>query len=287
LAFEGPDYLALPTPTTPWLIPQVLPVGGTVNLYGKPKTKKSFIALQLAAAIADETTTHCLGFPIVGHGPTLYVQLDTPRVAWSERMAKMRVGGIGFSNVYIADRELESTPYPFDILADGYEWLKAAVRAFKPVLTVIDTLREAHQGDENVSDQMQQVVSHLVKASHPSALLLVSHARKEIPDRLADLMNDGRGSSYVAGRMDCVMAVGPESLTFAGRSCEETRVGLDFDEDRHCVVLKDRVVQEAWRVLAGGTNLSDRQLAEQLAGRLGGDKSREACRSLIRRLRTH
>src|SRR3954464_3156993 len=47
------DYLNLPVNNTPWIIEPLIPVGGIINLYGRPKLGKSFMAIDLARAIAN------------------------------------------------------------------------------------------------------------------------------------------------------------------------------------------------------------------------------------------
>jgi RecA-family ATPase len=279
----GSVYRTLPRAPETWVVEHVVPIGGLLNLYGAPKLGKSFAALQLAIAVASEQP-EWLGFQVALWGPVCYLQLDTPRTLWADRIDQLEAGGIDVSRVHFADTE--QAPYPFDILSEeSFVWLKQQIFEIKPVLVVIDTLRELHAGDENDSQQMKNVISALVAATRPSALCLVSHSRKDnmsLPEgQRESLMNDNRGSGYVAGRMDTIMRVSKKTLTYQGRTIEEkrlkikrTNLGLweiDNAELEHMIqsVVQDRSM----------TSLLQRaeRLAE-LTGRTVG-----SCRGLLRR----
>ena len=79
---------------------------------------------------------------------------------------------------------------------------------------IIDTLREAHELNENDSTDMKRVISSLVKVcrsnvNHPAAIALISHSRKDSAfvamGADQDIMDEARVSAYVAGRMDTIM----------------------------------------------------------------------------------
>lgn len=228
-----------------------------------------------------------MSFPIALWGPVCYLQLDTPRSLWAARLDAVQAAGLETSKIHFADQE--SAPYPFDILdKECFDWLRFQVYTIKPVLVIVDTLRELHGGDENDSAQMKNVISSLVAATRPSAICLVSHSRKDnysLPaGQRENLLNDNRGSSYVAGRMDAIMRVSPKTLTYQGRTIEEKKLKIkraaagmwEVDgselEAHITVVLGDKQFQ----------NLSQR--AEKLSELTG--RTIEACRSLLRRRTT-
>ena len=229
-----PEYIALPHDEEAWIIDPLIPAGGLCNLYGAPKLGKSTLALQMGAAIASGQETW-MGFPIPRSGPVVYIQLDTPRSLWRERLATFASGTLpGIESLHVADSEI--APEDFDILNDerGYrQWLRDQTSALDPVLTIIDTLREFHRGDENDSAVMTKVMSELRLSTHPSALLLLSHSRKESQLTSMALMESARGSSYVAGRMDTVMRLSKHALTYQGRTCEETRLIMRLNVETH------------------------------------------------------
>lgn len=290
------SYLALPKAPMPWVVDKLIPVGGLINIFGKPKTGKSFLALSLAQAIVEGRPDWC-GYEILMPGPVAYLQIDTPREEWSIRLGKLKLGNGGGSKLWIADM-WQVPEFPFNILNPAQTeltWLKQSIAAINPVLTIIDTLREVHGGDENDSTTMRNVIAHLTEACQhtgsggpPSAILLLSHSRKDSMLTASgddDMMDQGRGSSYVAGRMDVVMKLTQKRLMFKGRATGQTvesviqdpQTGLIFiepetDDTQHKLLI-DRE-----RLALGGAP-SQNALATAVAKQLNCSKS-----SAIRKL---
>lgn len=278
---KGDAYLALPRSVETWLIEPILPTGGVLLLYGDPKVGKSYAALQLAGAIA--TQTDWLGFPVRTKGPVVYIQLDTPRSLWAERLIQLREAGWQSDSLFFADRETLAY-FPFDILDPAHStYLSLHLKDINPVAVVVDTLRESHRGEENDSTSMQAVVSSLVAATQPAALILVSHSRKSIGDYNPDLMNDNRGSNYVVGRMDTILRFSKKSIHFNGRAIEEGSIKMKREDsglwvpDQENSQLNNLIEQ----ILLDPTLTSTLSRARALSERTG--KGEEACRSLLRR----
>jgi hypothetical protein len=224
---SGASYLAQERPATSWVLQDLVPRGGIFTIYGKPKTGKSYFLLGLCEAIATGKP-HFLGLPIQTHGPCLYLQIDTPRWVWMDRVEKLqRTGHYDFSTVHFADKSM--VPYPFDIMECGNQFAPI-IQEVKPVLIVIDTFREAHMGDENDSGAMKVVVNQLVKCCGDSALALAAHRKKE-GMQSDDLMDDLRGTSYLPGRMDCLMALGAKTLRYQSREMELCTLNCSQNDD--------------------------------------------------------
>lgn len=216
---NGSSYLQLPLDSGTWLIQDWLPVGGLLSIYGAAKKGKSFLALQLAEAIANPKRDWLLNMPVLKHGPVAYLQLDTPRGVWLERLTvDLAPTDLDFSGVTFADTLI--TPFPFDIMGDGGRWLAEAIKEVAPLVVIVDTLRESFAGEENDSGVMRNVVNLFQAAVRPAALVFVSHSRKTSGDD-SSLMGDVRGSSYLVGRMDCVIRVTDTTLQYRGRSVGE------------------------------------------------------------------
>lgn len=226
----GKEYLALPRDANTWLIEPLLPAGGVGIVYGDPKVGKSFAVLQLALALLEGKDW--MGFP-VQKARTVYIQLDTPRSLWADRLEKLLAAGFdGIQDLLLADRETLNT-WPFDILRnDHQDLLKTYLTPLKPDLVVIDTLRESHSAEENDSTAMKEVISSLVASTHPASLLLVHHSKKPQPDRegqfVPDLINDLRGG-YVAGAMDAILKFSKRGLHYVGRATEQGTVQAERD----------------------------------------------------------
>lgn len=280
------DYLSLPRDASTWLLNPLIPLSGAGLIYSPAKTGKSAIALQLGHAIAGGADDW-MGFPIGKHGRVLFLQVDTPRSTWALRLQAFERHGYTFNDdlMKIADRETLAH-FPFDILQPTHAaYLTAIIRQHMPVVAVIiDTLRKIHTGNENDSTAMSNVMSSLIKACHPAAVIIISHDRKPSLDVEKDIMADHRGSTSVVGEMDGIMRLTKSRLYYAGRNIEEGNIKIlrkDVgdtliwmpDPDEH----KDAIAS----VLADTAIPSMRRKARALAPLIS--KSEEACMSILRR----
>lgn len=275
---SGSDYLALPRAPETWLIQSLLPASGSMLLYGDPKVGKSYAALQLACCLASGD--QWLGFSIPSKRRVVYVQLDTPRSLWAERIDKLRHDGLPTDLVYFADRDTLQT-FPFDVLnPEHFKLLSSSLMALEPDVVVVDTIREAHSADENDSTEMQSAIAHLEAAIHPAAMVLIAHARKPSAERGYDLMNDNRGSNYLVGRMDAIVRMSRSSLRASSRVLEEASLKLER-LDNGTWKLADDGFDALARQLGDQPGLTIREAARELASRTG--RTEEACRSWLRR----
>lgn len=255
-------------------------------------THNSYAALQLAQAV--ESGSEWLGFPC-RKGNVVYIQLDTPRNVWQERIKKLRAQKAITHLPSFADNGLLDT-WPFDILVPEHmimlrEALQEITRvdqltgeesSVKPDLVIIDTFREAHSADENDSTEMQEAIAAMVAATQPSALVIISHARKPSQDSDFSLMGDNRGSSYVVGRMDGIVRFTPKSARIAGRSIEEHSIELERQDSGFWEVAQGDHDMFMCSLLMDASIPSLRQKAKVLHARIGG-KSESACRGMLRR----
>jgi RecA-family ATPase len=289
---SGDDYIALPREPQTWLIEGLCPVGGAMLLYGDPKVGKSFAALQLACNLA--TGTDWLGYSCPEPVAVVYVQLDTPRSLWADRVSSLRTSGWPTSQVLFADRETLDT-WPFDVLnPNHFAKLTTELKSLRGIsdegepypieagAVIIDTIRESHSGDENDSTAMQAVIAHLTAAVKPAALILVSHAKKQNPEYGYDLMNDNRGSSYVVGRMDAIARFSHSSVRVSSRSMEEHSTKIERNDDGTWSLAQDTFKADAKMLLDLYPDKSIRELARLLKDKTS--RGEEACRGTLRRL---
>ena len=226
---SGADYLKLPRSPETFLIDQLLPVSGSMLIFGDAKVGKSYAALQLACCLTSGV--EWLGLEIPSACRVVYIQLDTPRSLWADRVQALSTAGHPVEGIHYADRETLNT-FPFDILQDNHAiLLKQALAAVNPGAVIIDTIREAHSGDENDSTAMQAVIARLEAAVKPAAMILIAHARKSNPEHGYDLMNDNRGSNYIVGRMDAICRFSRSSVRMASRTMEEHSTKLTRQAD--------------------------------------------------------
>lgn len=273
------DYLSLPREPQTWLVEPLLPKGGTMLLYGDPKVGKSFAALQLAAALASGQDW--LSFGIQEQVPVLYVQLDTPRSLWAERLEALIASGLTLTGLplLLADRETLGT-FPFDILDPSHAaLLRHEVTSNHIECVIVDTIREAHSGDENDSTAMQKVIAQLTAACQPAALILISHARKPSQEAEYSLLHDNRGSNYIVGRMDAIVRMTHKSIRVSGRAIDEQSLPIEREENGLWALGNDPLQATADRLLE--TRRPLRELSKELA--LASNRSESACRAYLRR----
>jgi hypothetical protein len=231
------EYIALPRKPSKWLIEGLIPVGYT-NLYAAPKAAKSFLALGICEAIVNGDKNF-FQFPVHVEGPVAYLQVDTPREEWADRYTeeerKKRLSGRKHPFVTADMQDVPSFPFnlfrqPKDAtqfdeagqpLTDG-AWLQSELQRIKPVLLVIDTLRDIHGMDEDKSGDMIRVLTHLKGLVGPEiSILILSHSRKD-NERTSysedDIMQSGRGSNSIAGKMDMIIRLTKKELHCKGRA---------------------------------------------------------------------
>lgn len=284
------DYLALPRNPQPWLIEKLIPKGGAINLYGKPKLGKSFAALGIAEAIANPERKEFLGHRVIEHGPVSYLQVDTPRDEWANRIENLTKHNYQLNNIYFTDANL--VPYPLEITEKEIrEGLRDVINQQKPLLLVVDTLRESHGQDENDSTAMRMVINSLVMATKEVSctLLLVSHSRKSIQNakggRVPDDVTDDARGGYVNGRMDMIAKLTDKQLLLKGRSIADTTLHIDREKSTHMLALNGKKAESLshLKYVMDLADVTDRGRAELLAAMEGIEV--EAARSRIRNYR--
>lgn len=278
------QYLSLPRDKATWILRPLLPIGGSMLLYGAEKTGKSYLAIQLALAISNKDEGEWLGFPIVRHGRVVYLQLDTPRSLWAWRFEDMiKQGGLKYNgNLLLADRECIE-PSPLDVLQPQHcAYLHALFHQSDPLVVIVDTLRMAHSGDEDSSTTMRNVLANLVALSEPAALILISHSRKPHPDSDKDLMADHRGSSFITGGVDAIMRLTKSRLYFTGRSIEEGNVKIERMENGLWQCRMDMAEDAALQKVLTDSSLSTLRAKARVLASLTASNE-ETCLSRIRR----
>lgn len=293
LTFTATDYANIPDDTTQWIIHDLLPASGSAMIFGPPKARKTLAAQQMAYAIADPDTHDWLSFPVEAHGPVLYLQLDTARVIWKERIKLYRdVNGSGpaiTDNVHIGDKQ--SLPFPFEIMNPVHAaGLAATCAKLKPIVVFVDVLRKATMAEESTSEGMIGALNALELAVKPAALVIISHAKKptsrqNAPDNSdgdAPLGHDNRGSSSLPGNVDGIIKITKKTFSFLGRTIDQGRLKLNWNPETFLFnVDNSEFDAHLSAVLADPTISSDSARATTLA-RLSG-RPLEGCRSAIRR----
>ena len=192
---SAPDLMNMPP--LPWLVRGVLPAAGLACLYGASASGKSFLALDLCAAVAGGGDW--FGYRVYGK-PVVYVALEgeggfTQRVqAWQ----------VHHRTTLPARLHFIMQPFALRNMVDVQE-LAEAVNACGAGggLLVIDTLNRAAGGaDENSSSDMGQIIdaTKALQTELGGLVLLVHHSGK-------DSARGMRGHSSLFAALDAAIEV--------------------------------------------------------------------------------
>jgi hypothetical protein len=169
------------TETRPrWLVSSLWARAGVGILGGAPKCCKSWLALEMALAVASGEP--CLGFFDIGDagGVLLYMAEDAAPVV------KTRLEGI------CRHRGLDLAALPVHLIIapalrldrdHDQRRLRDAVAKYAPRLLVLDPFVRLHRIDENDAGQVSALLGYLreLQRAHDVAVLVVHHARKNGP----------------------------------------------------------------------------------------------------------
>lgn len=234
-----------------------MPREGVAILGGVPKSRKSWLALDLAVAVAS-------GQPMldgrrVQRGPVLYVALED-----QEDDVRIRLRALGASRG-LSPEDLDSLDLwvvggtPLDLLDPGKveEAMTRAVMAFhgkhgasippRFALIVIDPLRDAHGANEDSSTEMRPVLGALrmIQRSFGGTVLVTHHLSKGGGRPGGTVWERLRGSGAILGAVDAALMVddveSPEpgrltatlhTLLRAGRGSQPVTVTLTIEDER-------------------------------------------------------
>jgi len=187
-----------------WLVESIIPKKAFVALYAPPASWKSFIALDLAEAIA--TGRDWMGYKIPKKGAVLFISGEGyggmgARVSACKIQNKSPDG----ANLYIirAQLNLRSSPEDFTELLNAINDLIAEIG--EPIeLIILDTLMRMAGGEfnESSSEDMGGFITQTGKLQEifECALLVIHHTGKDISKGL-------RGHSSLLGGCDTVLEI--------------------------------------------------------------------------------
>lgn len=163
--------------TARWLISGLWAEQAVGCLGGSPKSCKTWLALEMAVAVASGAP--CLGRHLVSQpGHVLVYAAEDPPHAVRDRVAGLAtVRGVDLDRLAVG---LITEPVlRLDRDADRGR-LDATLQAVKPRLLVLDPLVRLHRCDENSSGEISELLGFLreMQRRHHTAIVLVHHARK-------------------------------------------------------------------------------------------------------------
>lgn len=166
--------LALPTPE--YAVGGILPLGALALLTGREKSGKGLLSIDLCASVA-------LGEPFLGRavreGPAIYCAAEENVRDVRERIAG-RVGSERKAPFYVLPLDGSTGDRLRLNDAEGMNRLIAMIERLRPVVLVLDVLRELHDLAEDSSDEMGPLLRPLREIAHTTdtAIVLTHHQNK-------------------------------------------------------------------------------------------------------------
>ncbi len=233
-SYCGQDLMAKVMDPPVWVVPGLI-CEGLCIFAGKPKSGKSWIALEMGMAVASGQ--RALGLGKCDPGEVLIVSLED-----SERRIQYRMKQLG--GMYL---ERESLKRLFFTIAQAPSlsqldyWLR---QADNPKLIVIDTFgrwREPQEKQQSLYDYDTQVAAALqtLALKHKVCICLVHHTRKATDE--ADPLVEISGSFGLSGAADTILVMRRK------RGADEAELfvtGRDIDEARHRMEFKREIDEE-------------------------------------------
>jgi hypothetical protein len=197
-----------------WLIEGLWAHQAVGIIGGEPKCCKSFLALDMAVAVAS-------GTPCLGHYRTLerasvllYAAEDALHIV------RERLGGIcERRRVALESLELWVVTAPsirLDLEKDR-EALRATVAELEPALLVLDPFVRLHRVDENISAEVAPLLAFLreLQRRHGCGVALVHHAKKGASAMRAGQALRGSSELHAWGDSNLYMRRGRNGLTMS------------------------------------------------------------------------
>ena len=160
-----------------WLVDELWSEQAVGIIGGEPKCGKSFLALDLATAVAAGTP--CLGrFAVRRPGRVLLYPAED-----ALHVVRQRLEGIcAAAGVALPDLDIQVITAPslrLDLDADR-ERLDETVARLKPRLLILDPFVRLHRIDENASGEVAPLLAYLrdLQRRHAIAVAVVHHAKK-------------------------------------------------------------------------------------------------------------
>jgi hypothetical protein len=187
-----------------WLIESIIPKRAFVALYAPPASFKSFIALDIAEAVA--TGREWMGYRVPKKGAVLYIAGEGHGGMGARvKACKIQNNSPDGANLYVirAQINIRSSQEDFDSLVAAINELIAEID--EPLeLIILDTLMRMSGGgfNENSSEDMGGFITQAgkIQAIYLCAMLLIHHSGKDITKGL-------RGHSSLLGAVDTELEI--------------------------------------------------------------------------------
>ncbi len=216
--FSTRELLALPPPT--WLVDGVIPEGGFTTLYAPPEHYKSFLALDVALAVATGQPWH--GKTVKdGGGFVIYIAAEGVSGLGKRALAWLQHYGVDPDVPDIAWlTESLAITADSDALLGLLSRIEHEVRRL-PVLIIIDTLARCFPGKEATELGSFVAGVDVLRHKFKCAVLVVHHTRLDASRE--------RGGTELRAGSDAMLAISRDNQTIVV-SCEKMKDAEHFED---------------------------------------------------------
>jgi hypothetical protein len=250
LPVEAAHLLAARPAERRWLIDGLWAEEAVGIVGGEPKCCKSFLALDMAVAVASGTA--CLRrFTVARPGRVLlFAAEDALHVVRHRLDGICRAAGVELAEIDI--QVITAPSVRLDVEVDRKS-LAETVAALRPRLLILDPFVRLHRIDENVSGEVAPLLAYLreLQRRHQLAVVVVHHARKGAGKARAGQALRGSSEFHAWGDSNLYLRRVGEQLTLAVEqraAASTTGISLRLNDDGDAVALElsvDRSSPEA------------------------------------------
>lgn len=226
------QYLTMERPKVQWLVERFIPQPSLIILQAPPKAGKSFLALQIAMDLARGEDV--LGFRTTKPCKVLYLQLDTSEMIWRDRLDKLVKNGISLPELVVMPNPVIFQLPCIITERKTRQVLNRLLTEATPDIVFLDVYREIHQNNENDSTEIKIVNDCIQEVFGAYAVVLIHHSKKAYVNAETgdtgysfDPVNEGRGSSGIAGKADALWSLRKDHLRIVPRFDEPMTIYLD------------------------------------------------------------
>ena len=261
ISFKTVKSLAVGLTNKPdYLIEGLIEKGDQVLLYGQPKVGKTFLAIQMACALACQKPF--LKWKIQKRRKVLYVNFEMGERVFSERISKFldqpdsdlspddRV--VFFDNQLAGNLVFTVRPRSVEILEQS-DSLEKLISEEKPDFIVFDTLAKLHSENESENNAIQRVLTGIRNVCEldkvPITHMIVHHARKasiNMPENSPVLSPaEIRGGSAIRGEADVILGLA-KNTGGSGGGAKLTLImearNVDLENSENLDLVKEEVI---------------------------------------------
>lgn len=194
--------------TVEWIVDRIIPKGSITLLFGKGGIGKTWLALDMARAIAQGV--QYLGLTTV-KTPVVFVDFENPLAVLNTRTQKLGNGeGVYF---WRANNPILKAPK-----LDKKDW-ELYRQLPLGALLIFDTLRASQDRDENKSDEMALVMGRLKELRDTGFTIILLHHTAKNSDRVA------KGSTAIVDLADHILG-----LTLVRKIRDGQEIVVDDDD---------------------------------------------------------